>query len=654
MALTINNFVGFETGDTTELLSVDGTLTFPAGRSGTFSILLDASGDSFTVLPTSTSVADAGGNYIIGFAFKMAATTSSLGLFNVIDSAGASIMDVVVLATSSLLTLNDATDSVLDTSVAAYDDGEWHYIEIYADLNSASGDWEWFIDGVSEGSGAGADLTDGNSWPSAGDSSLLFLGNANVNMHYDDIYILSGATASTNRLGDATLASMPEIFGYSHSVTGATPTVGDDLNAGGWEDTIVAAGNGEYTAAGLTEGAVDFDGPNGDANVDGDSNIKAIKYWFNVDRDGGGGSTHHVLLGNSSQAIGALPSFVDGVDWPEITQTPADYFIVSEASLPTASQDITAGFGITSGGQDIHLYNSMVFLLHVPDADTGASGAIAQTLPSLTQSATASSIGGPIAQTLPSLTQSATAVEVFTSTIAQTLPSLTQSAAASVMLPVTGAIAQTLPSLTQSATAVEVFTSTITQTLPSLTQSATAVEKFEGPIAQTLPSLTQTANATVTYSAAITQTLPSLAQSATANVVNPVTGAIAQTLPSLTQSSTAIIKYTATIGQTLPSLTQAVVSKVTYSGAIAQTLPSLTQSATANTGTAVAGVISQTLPSFTQSATAIAEVEEPEERGTFGYWVNRPPRYDIKEDDKIIMQTIKLFLENIDGTQELS
>ena len=279
-------------------------------------------------------------------------------------------------------------------------------------------------------------------------------------------------------------------------------------------------------------------------------------------------------------------------------------------------------------------------------AAVAPSGIIDQTLPSLTQSATASSVGGAIAQTLPSLTQSATALEIYTSTIAQTLPALTQSATASVAVPITATIGQTLPSLTQSATAALEYTATTAQTLPSLTQNATAAEKFEGPIVQTLPALSQSATAIESYPATISQTLPSLAQSATATSIVDITGAIIQTLPSLaqsatvveiftgtitqtlpalaqsanaisstgisgsiiqtlpslSQSATATLEYPATINQTLPALSQSVVAEITYSGGITQTLPALTQSAIGEL--TYSGAIGQTLPSLTQSATS--------------------------------------------------
>lgn len=99
--------------------------------------------------------------------------------------------------------------------------------------------------------------------------------------------------------------------------------------------------------------------------TDGDSNIKATKLWARVDRDGGGGTVHNLYLGDSGDGNNAV-EYDDNTDWGEITTSPANYHIVQTSNNPTAAQDIRAGFG-TGGAQDIHMYDGMVFLLHVPD-----------------------------------------------------------------------------------------------------------------------------------------------------------------------------------------------------------------------------------------------------------------------------------------------
>ncbi len=86
------------------------------------------------------------------------------------------------------------------------------------------------------------------------------------------------------------------------------------------------------------------------------------------------------------------------------------------------------------------------------DSEGGVTGAAAQSLPSLTQSAAGTIRSGTIVQTLPSLTQSASgATATFVGSMAQSLPSLVQAAAGTHTIQANVG-AQTLPSLSQSAT----------------------------------------------------------------------------------------------------------------------------------------------------------------------------------------------------------
>ena len=161
----------------------------------------------------------------------------------------------------------------------------------------------------------------------------------------------------------------------------------------------------------------------------------------------------------------------------------------------------------------------------------------------------------------------------FTATAAQTLPKLSQSATAT--LTYSAAVAQTLPKLTQDAVANlpgSGFSATVEQTLPKLAQSATATLTFAATTAQTLPKLGQAATAVLTYSATVAQTLPRLAQSISATLT--FSGSIAQTLPKLTQAAVADLAgagFSATIEQTLPSLQQA--AEATVTGATTETAP---------------------------------------------------------------------------------
>lgn len=162
------------------------------------------------------------------------------------------------------------------------------------------------------------------------------------------------------------------------------------------------------------------------------------------------------------------------------------------------------------------------------------------------------------AQTLPRLSQSATATLTYSATVAQTLPKLAQSVTATVSgTGFDAAIEQTLPKLAQSATATLTFTATATQTLPKLGQAAVAVLAYSATVAQALPRLAQSVTATLTFSGSIAQTLPKLTQSAVADVAGAgVTATIEQTLPSLQQAATATTTVTETASDTYWHVTQ--------------------------------------------------------------------------------------------------
>lgn len=115
--------------------------------------------------------------------------------------------------------------------------------------------------------------------------------------------------------------------------------------------------------------------------------------------------------------------------------------------------------------------------------------------------------GGAIAQTLPALTQAGTGTftaPVYTAEAVQTLPSLTQSASGTFASPQLGTIVQVLSPVTQAAagtTTAPTFTGTATQALGTLAQAASGTHVApisSGSASQTLPALTQAASGTVT------------------------------------------------------------------------------------------------------------------------------------------------------------
>jgi len=297
-----------------------------------------------------------------------------------------------------------------------------------------------------------------------------------------------------------------------------------------------------------------------------------------------------------------------------ITGTPSTEIFFDDSD-GTANGNVSAGASYENGPSSGNSTGTAAFtdaggysqwagltIAFEPTADSGVTGTSAQTLPSITQSASSSvTVTGASAQTLPAITQAVAATETFSAASAQTLPSTTQVLAAAETFSATAA--QTLPPLTQSAAAgqTENVSGAVAQTLPSITQAAASFVTVAATSAQTLPSIGQDVSAELSYSSAAAQTLPAVTQSASAVSSTGVDGSVAQTLPSITQSAVGIETIAATAAQSLPSVTQSVTVTETFSGTLAQTLPALTQSASAVTG-AAAGVIAQTLPAITQAA----------------------------------------------------
>ncbi len=385
MALQINNFTGFETQGFEEASATAGTPTFETTdqRSGGAAIACDST-QSFDLPWVADGITDGGASYIFGFAIRF--PTFPSGDPSIIeitdDSAGGRICTVVFINTTSKLRLFDAVDGTLgsDSSVLTVD--TWHYVEVYADLNSASGAWEWFLDGVSQGSNTGADFTDGNAFGSATSFLRCLHGAVSGTVWFDDVYILSGATAASDRLGGITINEMPEVFMYQNDRNEGDGTAdlsaisggGLTLNSGEWTDAANTPGNdtssADFTGTPL-DGVAYTDGgsragPSGDSNIDGDSNIKAWKGIWRAERGGGGATTHTIYMGNDADTEGNFDS--DTITL--LNNEEADFEFLGETDPPLSTENFAQGFGV-SGNQDFRCREMWATLLHVPSAAGG-------------------------------------------------------------------------------------------------------------------------------------------------------------------------------------------------------------------------------------------------------------------------------------------
>ena len=375
MVLTLNTFVGFETGGLEESSAVTGSPDATEAtivRSGIRALKLPHSGQHIFDIQPFSSVADAGTGYVAGFAFQTNDTTPNSGhaLFRAEDTG---VMFSLVWESDGDFSLTDNTGGTIGTATTPFTNNVWHYIEVYFQ-HSATASIEVFIDGTSViGPATNQDLLGSGTF----DTIRFFQQAANTtsDAYIDDVYLLSGATAASDRLGDA------EVFGYQTGHATATD-LGATLASGEWNDTADTPAFQEFDASAASlAGAVSSiartdmndanargqgPGPNGDSNIDGDSNIKGAKYIFNLKRSNGSGTSMGYLYGNSgdgSTSSGNIESQL-GTSYTRFEE-------VSEAAgvVPLSSEYLQIGLeaGTTdTGGREIFCSEAWAMLLHVP------------------------------------------------------------------------------------------------------------------------------------------------------------------------------------------------------------------------------------------------------------------------------------------------
>ena len=371
MALQVFNFNGFETGGLEEAGGTAGTpvVTTTNARAPSVYNLNLAASDNYHIVLRHIFTPTAADNYIIGFDLFIEATTlAHAGILKVADSAAAVILTISLNSSGNLLLL-DANGDTLDTSVGTYDDDAYHLVEVYADLNSASADWEWFIDDVSEGSGSGADLTNGNSLAVI---RLKLLGEADPEIYIDNIYVLNGARWPHQRLGHV------EVIGYQNGA-GATATPdgglsgigtsgGDALTTGTWDIVDDTPRTGVDTADygptdGEKAGSVDTDhstrgGPSGDSDIDSNENIKAQKLVARMSKGTGTLSLVRIGIGDSGDT--------DVADVPVTPSTSEGTLGMLTEDVPQRNQRSRHGFGADDlfEGYPVHVHEMWSMILH--------------------------------------------------------------------------------------------------------------------------------------------------------------------------------------------------------------------------------------------------------------------------------------------------
>ena len=364
MALTLNNFVGFETGGLEEASSTTGSSSIVSSevRTGSYALSIFAV-DTYNISPFE-SVSDAGDDQIAGFAFKQTAvpSISDEDFFKALDSTGACLTLRREVTTGDLILVN-AAGTEIDTITNPFTDDIWYYIEIiWQHLDSGTA--TVFIDGASSGLSATSDFDAGGTF----NRYRFSLGSLTTQFKVDDFYCMSGATDTGDFLGPNT-----EVLGtfQNNLNTGIGADFGNALNQGTWDVAghtpfvdEAAGSQAGYTSTSAVEGGIHTDSGNireGPlALVTG--TVKGAKGIWRLRRGSGSGTVHKTILGRSP-GIGASKQTTRTLNsglgnFSDIT--------VDASQVPDDSDEYyDIGFGKETGGREIYCSEMAGFLLHV-------------------------------------------------------------------------------------------------------------------------------------------------------------------------------------------------------------------------------------------------------------------------------------------------
>ncbi len=388
--LSLVTAVGATVGSPT----VQGSIASPAGRSGAFHYRCNAASTIEEIsLPLAwgsggAAIDNTGGitdeHFLIGAAIKpsdVTATTSELILQ--IEDENDAVIVAVSFNDDDIRLLNDLGGS-LDLATAALSANTWVYVEV-AFQHDNSSPWEWWIDGVSQGTGTSSFQADGANDPYRVTLRGRTTGEGTTD--FDDIYVVShSSTLQGNNLGPS------EVFAYQVGINSGTAdsglTTNDDtidissnppssnlwsrsgrtpLDSTAWSGYGANPSDGarifdeDSDVDGHDSGPVDNDGDGSHAGYDVTGTIQGAM-WVGVYQRGTGGSSTHILW----YGEGGTPLFNISMD-TIANSTDTWRAVVSEHAtpVPTSSESFAMGAG-TTGAQDIEIREQWAFLLHTP------------------------------------------------------------------------------------------------------------------------------------------------------------------------------------------------------------------------------------------------------------------------------------------------
>ena len=373
-ALTLNQFIGFETGGLEEAHAINDTpvvVTSPV-KHGDYALELNADGDDYRFYMITGGSTDASNDFILGFYLRFTATPTvdDKSLLEAREAPGKEIFQLE-FNTARKFRIKDAAGTLIATGSTVLSVDTYYLIEILFQ-HSATGNFDLHIDGVSEFSETSMDLID-DTGIDHDISGYRFSGLDAGTVYVDDIYCYSGASSVSDFLGEH------EIFRYQPSETNsATPDVGNDLDQGVWQDlgeTPVSSDGTEpgYTTDATAQSGVMYTdgtlsgnnfrpGPNGDSEIDGDSNIKGGKWFARLKRGNGSGTEHYLKYGNDVDSISTTSDLL-------LSASFENHFIISTAAgvVPLSTEHFAIGMADeAAGARDMFAEEMFGFILHIP------------------------------------------------------------------------------------------------------------------------------------------------------------------------------------------------------------------------------------------------------------------------------------------------
>lgn len=357
-------------------------------RTGDYGLTLDTTSDWVSHNPfLGISAVDAHHGFILYV--KFASTPTADARFFETRASGGQVLRLWRTSSSTIIVTDTAgTTQVTSTGTAGND--VWHKIRVYYNLNN-SGAVSLELNDATPDTGTG-DFDAG----SAIVDELLLWGTAENGRTAFDLCAYYTGVNSTSKLGDLPAnGSGADLEKWSFLGDGSPTTSGTALDAGSWPNTqerpFSATNQAEYTG-GTSSGFVVTDGtnggPNGSGDIDGDSNILAGHWMWEMTRGNGGGTQHQIVWGND----------VDGQTTDNVTigstSAPGDIFevlSVAATRVPLSTEEFAIGMAKDGGARDMRIVDCLCTVLH--ESITASGVTIAPSTASLTLSGQTPAVG---------------------------------------------------------------------------------------------------------------------------------------------------------------------------------------------------------------------------------------------------------------------